>query len=340
MPTGQQIIDNALTILGILGQGETPSNSDTTDALGELNSAWDAWGIDEGLIYAQISQRFPLTANIGQYTIGQVQAAPPLGVGAVPMFNAQRPSRIYNAYITFATGGAISTSSLGDGGQGYAVNDTGVILGASGVRGTYTVNTVDANGAVLTYTISGAGSGYLNGNGYQTLQGGGQPGVGVGFTVNILTSTAGGQNRTELKVVSAEQYYSHNDLAASASTADELYADFNVDVDGFARLSLWPVPNVIGTLEIETGVNFRSWTLADNYILPQGMQDPLQYALAYRLIPRYGMAVAQEIVQVVTGIATKAEERFRAMNSRNRQLQQGAAAVPVATPPPQAAAGR
>lgn len=50
--TGQQIITNALTTLGIVQQGGAPSASDSADALNELNDFWPAWGVDEGLIYA------------------------------------------------------------------------------------------------------------------------------------------------------------------------------------------------------------------------------------------------------------------------------------------------
>ena len=58
MPTGQQIVSDALTIMGILEQGGTPSVSDSVDCLGALNVFWQAWGIDEGLIYAQYPARF------------------------------------------------------------------------------------------------------------------------------------------------------------------------------------------------------------------------------------------------------------------------------------------
>ncbi len=89
MPTGQVIVTNALTTLGINEQGAVPSASDSVDALAELNSMWQAWGIDEGLIYALTSVTKALTANVGSYTIG---------TGAA--FNTTLPSRIYRAFIT------------------------------------------------------------------------------------------------------------------------------------------------------------------------------------------------------------------------------------------------
>jgi hypothetical protein len=86
--------------------------------------------------------------------------------------------------------GAILTHSLGVGGLGYAVNDTGSVQG-TGYGGTYKVLTV-SGGAVLTYSLIAAGRDYITGNGTSTLAGGTQPGVGSGFTINILTVSDGG----------------------------------------------------------------------------------------------------------------------------------------------------
>lgn len=321
MPTGQTIVNNALAMLGMREQGGTPSVSDSQDSLDQLNSMWAAWGIDEGLIYAILAQRFPVLANVAIYTIG---------TGA--QLNAPRPGRIYRAAFLTATGGAISTKSLGDGGSGYVVNDTGVVLGAGGTRATYTVDSVDVNGAVLTFTVSGAGTGYLAGYGYQTQTAGGQPGAGSGFTANILTVTAGGQNRNPLRIVAAAEYYEHNDLSASALTPDEMYPDYNPDVDGFSRLFFFPVPNAAATLEIQAGVPFVDWTLTGDYRIPQGLQDDLENALAYRLLSRFGAAVAQEVAAVVRDVGMKAEARIREMNKFNRQMPPGSEAAPGAQP--------
>ena len=323
MPTGQTIINNALTALGILDQGGVPSVSDSTDALGELNAMWDAWSIDEGLIYAIVEQRFPLAAGVAIYTIGPGGA-----------FNTQIPARIYRAKVVSDSGGAIASSSLGNGGIGYAVNDTGVVANAMGTLATYTVNTVSGTGAVLTYTISGAGTGYLAGYGYATATGGGQPGSGSGFTVNILTVTAGGQNRNDLGIIDAATYYAHNDLAASAICPDEVYPDYNPDVNGFERLYFWPTTTA-STLnfQMEAGVTFATWSLQGNYNVPPGFLDDLQYALAWRCITRFGAAVDPKQVEIIEALAMKAEARVRTMNAKNRQLPMPAVEAP-GTPPP------
>ena len=140
MPTGQQIVSNALTILGILEQGGTPSVSDSVDCLSALNVFWSAWGIDEGLIYAQYPARFPWGASVAAYTMGPGAAL------ALP----QLPARIYRPHWVTVTGGAIATRSLANGGVGYAAGDTGIVLDGNGTPAAYLVATVDGAGTVLT----------------------------------------------------------------------------------------------------------------------------------------------------------------------------------------------
>src|SRR6185312_17029709 len=150
-----------------------------------------------------------------------------------------------------------------------------------------------------------------------------------------------GSNRNELKIVEAGEYFSHNDLTASAATPDELYADYNVDSDGFATLYLWPVPTFGSgspTLQLLQGVNFTAWTLTDTYQIPQAYRDALGWALAFRCLPIFGEAVGQGAAQVVAAEGAKAEARLRTMNQKNRQLQPGDVMTPGAPQEPQRAA--
>lgn len=115
---------------------------------------------------------------------------------------------IAGAYAT-ATGG--SQPGVGTGfqidvtalGGGYAVNDTGTIAGGS-ADATYIINSVDANGNVLTYTLTSPGTLYTLGNSFQGARGGAQPGIGLGFGI-VVTSVANdvtlGDGTLEINVV-------------------------------------------------------------------------------------------------------------------------------------------
>jgi len=97
MPTGQQIVSNALLSLGLLDAGGSPSASESTDLLQELNTQVDAWGTDELLIPSITKTQFALTANQASYTYG---------TGG--NFNAARPVRVDQA-VFVATVGAGTT---------------------------------------------------------------------------------------------------------------------------------------------------------------------------------------------------------------------------------------
>lgn len=309
-PTGQDIVNGALTALGILEQGGTPSTPDSNDALSELNLMWQSWSIDEGLIWQQIALRLGLTtANQAIYSIGS----------GAQLDTPVVPARIYQAVMTTPSGGAPNASAVAYGGTGYASSDTGVILGAQGLLATYTVTGVLGT-TVTSVTVSG-GTGYQIGGAYETQTGGGQPGSGTGLSINITGVTTPTTNRNELKIVNAAQYYMHNDLAASAAIADEIFPDYNPDAAGWAKLRFWPVPSVATLgLELLAAVAFNAWSLTANYVLDPGYQDAIQYALAWRLIPRYGAAISQQTVEMIGELATKAEARIRDANAKNRQL--------------------
>jgi len=101
--------------------------------------------------------------------------------------NVNQPLLLFGNNYNF---GPIVTATLGAGGAGYVANDTGTItFGANDA--TYKVLTVGAGGAVLTFQITFAGNNYQVANGLATVDGGAQPGVGVGFTVNITAVQTG-----------------------------------------------------------------------------------------------------------------------------------------------------
>lgn len=90
--------------------------------------------------------------------------------------------------------GPIVTATLGAAGLGYVNGDTGIIdpsdLVSSG-DATYTITSVGTLGVVTGFTVSGAGTAYPVANGLATGTGGGQPGIGTGFTVNVTAITTG-----------------------------------------------------------------------------------------------------------------------------------------------------
>lgn len=238
MPTGQQVINNALTSLNILDAGGSPSASESADLLAEFNRMLDAWSAEETLIPSISTASYALTANQNPYPIGPAASAP---------FNVARPVRIDQA---------------------------------------------------------------------------------------VLISTVGsGKTRKQLHIVGSTQYFSHGDLAAAATTADELYADYADSSTGAMSIYLFPVPScpTATALEIETWNAIAAFALATNQNLPPSYEDAITQGLAYRCLTRYGAAVNQETAQIVTQLGVGAKDRVVELNVKNRVLN------PQLAPPSQAA---
>lgn len=79
------------------------------------------------------------------------------------------------------------TVTAGSGGALYAIGDTGTINpDGSSNDATYAVTSVDGSGAVTGLDLTAPGTQYFNGGGNSTGDGGAQPGVGTGLTVDIV----------------------------------------------------------------------------------------------------------------------------------------------------------
>ncbi len=108
---------------------------------------------------------------------------------ALDTFNEGNPSRVMltdSQAGTVRPEGAITSSVLNVGGAGYAIGDTGYVNTANG-GAFYEVVTVGGGGDVTSYVLTDGGIGYVVSSGVTTTRWGDQPGIGAGFTIDILT---------------------------------------------------------------------------------------------------------------------------------------------------------
>lgn len=326
MPTGLVIANRVMTTLGLLEQGGSISTSDALMVMDQLNTMWDSWSVDEGMIYAIVPERIFLVPNRSWYTIGPTASAD------VPF---EIPARIYSAMLTIPNGGTPASVAIANPGQGYQTSDSVGILGATGTGVAVLVTSIGAGGAVTGIGATVGGTGFMVGSGYQTFGG-----SGTGLTVDINTVSGGNSLRIPIDIVPAQHYFSHRDLTATAGVMNEIYPDYSPDSDGNMRIYVYPIyvpTQSSSTLELLMGVNFTAWTLTSNYSIPPGMQDAINYALAFRLIPIFGMTVSEQVVATITPLAQKAELRIRESNKYNRKLPEGSEILQV---PPEAKQGQ
>ena len=90
--SAQALINEALTNIGMLEQGGSPSVSDSNNALTKLNLMIEQWRIRDTLIWSVGKASYALTA---------AQAAYPIGPTATAPFNVARPDYIETALIGY-----------------------------------------------------------------------------------------------------------------------------------------------------------------------------------------------------------------------------------------------
>ena len=87
MTTARDIIKKAMQKNGVLTKNESPDGDEASDALSALNDLISSWSNDSLLIYARLSESFPLVSGQASYTIG---------TGGD--FNTDRPLQILTAF--------------------------------------------------------------------------------------------------------------------------------------------------------------------------------------------------------------------------------------------------
>lgn len=140
----------------------------------------------------------------------------------------------------------------------------------------------------------------------------------------VMISTVGAATvRKPLRIVDSKTYFAHGDLAAAASTADEMYPDFqDAPASGDGNLYFFPVPTcpTVTQVELEIWNAIAAFALATNQALPPGYQDAIEQGLSFRCLPRYGAAVNPATAQIVTDLGKQAKARIMKLNVQNRLL--------------------
>src|SRR5260370_6762237 len=202
---------------------------------------------------------------------------------------------------TGAFGGIISNSVLAAGGSGYVANDTGIISAGS-FNATYTVNTV-TGGAVTTYTINAGGSGYVVGNNVGTQRGGGQPGTGTGFTINI-TGISGKANvsisltaSTDTQVNQIRVYRSTDSVAAGISSGT------------FFELPTSPYSNTTQNVTdnaVDTSLNIFSLAPFPGFNDPPTPGQPVSYFSGRMWLFNNNQVVFSGLEETIAGVTEEA----------------------------------
>lgn len=88
--TAGDLIRASLDKLLVLGTQDTLADADMQTGLDALNGLLDSWWTQSLAVYTIQQQTFPLTANVGTYTIGPAQT-----------WNTTRPVRVVNSFVRY-----------------------------------------------------------------------------------------------------------------------------------------------------------------------------------------------------------------------------------------------
>lgn len=94
MATAQQLINQSLRVLGVIGAGETPAAEDSQDALTALNSLLTSLSTQRLAIYAETLDSKTLVPGQKSYTIG---------TSGTPDWSAARPIKVTSAFLRVGT---------------------------------------------------------------------------------------------------------------------------------------------------------------------------------------------------------------------------------------------
>lgn len=93
--TGTSVIKAAMRLIGVIGEGESPSSSEFTDALEMLNAMLDSWSNDKRKLFNSTVVSLTLTTTTQSYTWGS---------GGT--FNSARPAKVDGAICVIADAGS------------------------------------------------------------------------------------------------------------------------------------------------------------------------------------------------------------------------------------------
>lgn len=304
MTSANDLIQDALEMLGVYSPGDTIAAADSARTLFILNALIDELASQNIFIYQLVTQTVALSIAKSAYTIA------PSGTVDI---TANRPQT-----ITYGQSAA-SISSPGRG-AGYAVNDTGTVSTGS-ANATYIVNSVAPGGAVSGYSLTNNGTSYTTNASAATAIGGAQPGSGTGFLLSITASSGpitasafvGSVIGSPVNVLSAIEFQSLAAYTPVPGLPDTLW--YNPAYPA-GTLNILPSPSAVYNLAFTAWLRITSFpTLTTAYALAVGVLDSLRDSLAVAAKTYFTSAQLDPIIGV-RAAASKDFLRYQSIVSR------------------------
>lgn len=268
--TRDEIITEALEILGVLAEGQVPNADQLTSSSRTLNMIAKSWQ----------------AAGLNLFAVDRLYLFPAQGQREYSMSAASTDNVTSNYWTTTITS---STATIDN--SVFLADVTDIVPGSR--IGILSNNAIVWNSATSVNAISGE-VGLANPVGVA---------VSVGTIVYAYTDVADrpmlvlegytiddAQSRIPITVLSRREYNGLNSF--SEGRTSQLHYDPQI---GAGRLSLWPIPDdSVRVIELVVQRTLEDFVDAnDNPDFPQEWYMPLAYALADNLAPKYGLPPQQ-----------------------------------------------
>jgi hypothetical protein len=270
--TALDLITGALRKINVLEASETPSASDSIDALQVLNDMLDLWTIDKLVIFSSTENLLTFTPGKYQYSIGNPTGGTFSGtlVGGSPTISGVTvPSGL-------VTGGTLTDYQAALP-SGTTVNSIGVNTVTMSANALFTV----AAPEVFTYTVPG------------------DFGIQRPFRItNAFTRiTASGSTGLDyrIQIIPRDKYTTIGLKGIAGPWPTAVYYDPTYP---YGTLYFYPNPSIAGVLHLWTDTTLQAFpSLTQAISLPQGYDMAIKCNLALYLAPEYGKTAGALLVK-------------------------------------------
>jgi hypothetical protein len=284
--TAQDLITGALRNINVLEAAETPSASDSADALQVLNDLLESWSIDHLNVYSVVENILTFTPGQYQYTIGN-----PVGGTFTGTVTSGSPT---------ITGVTVPTNMIVGGTltDVQAAIPSGTTITAIGTNTiTMSANALSTPGApeTITYTVPG------NFNIARPLR----------ITNSFTRITASGTSGLDYPIDFEGGRDKYTAIGLKGLQGPWPIVGWYNPTYPYGNVYFYPNPSSAGQLHLFTDTIFTDFTtLTQSIALPQGYARALKKNLAIELAPEYGASVSPTLQR-------QADESLKMIKSLN-----------------------
>jgi hypothetical protein len=300
--TGLDIVTKALVTIGVSRPGATIEAGMADDAFWRLNAFVGGLALQPLTIPAVSREVFPLTANVGTYTIGpggNFDTTQPVSIdGAAVLLNNNLTPVAVTSITRSGSVATVTTTAP----HGAATGQNATIQGATpeSYNGTWPITVTGAS--TFTYVFAGAAAS--------------ASGTITAFLESNLVTVV----EWPIPVVTNDARQMNPLKSLTSPLITSLFYN-PTNYGGLGLIQLWPIPTVTTNALViySRQALSRFVSLSAEYILPEGTEEVFVYGLARRLLTPFAVTDPGTVSDVMD-LARTSMASFKRSNNRLTDL--------------------